>query len=191
MAEVRKRRKSYNEPGHAHESTFSCYRRLPLFKNDGFKRLFLKSLDRARRKHGFEVWAFVIMPEHVHILAHPLRQSYSVAEMLRSIKQPVAQIALPEIRENAPVLARSLLASERGKETYRFWQAGGGYGRNLYSPEAIHTCIDYLHANPARRRLCDTPLEWLWSSARWYAGLESVFEVDRCQAVLTQFPGGR
>lgn len=191
MAEGRKRRKSYNAVWHAHELTFCCYRRLPLFTNDAFKKLFLKTLDRARRKHAFEVWAFVIMPEHVHLLIYPLRQQYSIAEILRSIKQPVAQVALPAIRRETPVLARQLMVIEGKRETYRFWQAGGGYDRNLYSPAVIHAAIEYIHANPVRRGLCSEPLEWEWSSSRWYADLESVFEVNRCDVVLTRFPGCR
>ncbi len=51
------RRSRYAEPGEAHELTFSCYRRLPLFNDDALKRIFLKSLCIARRKHGFAVWA--------------------------------------------------------------------------------------------------------------------------------------
>jgi hypothetical protein len=53
-----------------------------------------------------------------------------------------------------------------GRVHYRFWQRGGGYDRNLTEPKSIWNEIDYFHANPIRRGLCDTPTAWLWSSAR-------------------------
>jgi putative transposase len=53
-----------------------------------------------------------------------------------------------------------------GRVYYRFWQRGGGYDRNLAEPKTIWNEIDYFHANPVRRRLCDSPMAWLWSSAR-------------------------
>ncbi len=28
--------------------------------------------------------------------------------------------------------------------------------------------VDYIHMNPVRRKLCKTPADWRWSSARWY-----------------------
>jgi len=39
--------------------------------------------------------------------------------------------------------------------------------------------IDYLHLNPVRRALVKRPEDWVWSSARWYAGLRPVpIEMD-------------
>jgi putative transposase len=175
------RRQVIEEAGHAHELTFSCYRRLPLLKNDNFKTLFLKSLDRARKKHNFMVWAYVIMPNRIHLLIHPMRKQYSIAKILKSIKQPVAQIALREIAQNAPILEKQLTLNDGAR---RFWQAGGGYDRNLFSPGAIHSAIDYMHLNPVRRNLAELITDWEWSSARWYADLSSSFEVDRCTVIL-------
>jgi len=92
---------------------------------------------------------------------------------------------LTKIKLNAPFTAKLLMSSIRdGNPQYRFWQAGAGYDRNLFTPEAIHTSIEYIHANPVRRGLCECALDWAWSSARWYADLDSVFEVDRCESMV-------
>lgn len=121
------------------------------------------------------------MPNHVHVLIHPQRKKYIVGDILRSIKQPVAQRALRKICAAAPLLATQLTLPDVRR---RFWQAGCGYDRNLFTPEAVHASIDYIHANPIRRGFCDTVVGWQWSSARWYADLDSEFEVDRCDLVL-------
>ena len=67
-----------------------------------------------------------------------------------------------------------------GTTEYRFWQAGGGYDRNVVEQDTLRTMIDYIHSNPVRRGLVDRPEDWTWSSARWYAGLHPVvLEMDR------------
>jgi hypothetical protein len=45
-----------------------------------------------------------------------------------------------------------------------------GYYPNMFSSHAVRDVIDYIHANPIRRGLCESPLDWEWSSARFYAG---------------------
>ena len=61
----------------------------------------------------------------------------------------------------------------------RFWQAGGGYDRNITDPDTARPVIDYIHHNPVRRGLGRSPEEWHWSSARWYAGIRPIpLEID-------------
>jgi hypothetical protein len=57
----RKRCRSYNNPGEAHELTFSCFRQLPLFSKDRSWQWFVEALDEARRRRDFLVWAYVII----------------------------------------------------------------------------------------------------------------------------------
>ncbi|RKY06672.1 MAG: hypothetical protein DRP56_06985, partial [Planctomycetota bacterium] len=45
-------------------------------------------------KHGFDIWAFVLMPEHVHLLIYPTDVSYSISAILKSIKQSTARRAI-------------------------------------------------------------------------------------------------
>ena len=48
---------------------------------------------------------------------------------------------------------------------FRFWQAGGGFDRNLWNAKAIHNSIKYIEYNPVRAGLVNAPEEWQWSSA--------------------------
>jgi putative transposase len=175
-----KQRTAWNEPGHAHELTFSCQHRWPLLNRDRTRTWFIEALDRARRRWDFALWAYVIMPEHAHVLIYPRRIEYDVGLILKSIKQPVAQSAIAFLRTQAPEwLDRLRVARPGGRVEYRFWQQGGGYDRNVFQETTAWQCVDYLHANPVRRELCSHPPDWIWSSARWYEGLEPVkLEMD-------------
>jgi putative transposase len=177
----RKTRKAWNEPGHAHELTFSCFQRLPLLGNDRTRTLFIEALDRTRSRYRIELWAYVILPEHVHVLLWPTEADYSIAAILKSLKQPVARASLRHLRkQDSPWLSR--LGVRRGGRTeHRFWQEGGGYDRNIHDEGVAWTCVEYIHANPVRRGLVEQPTDWIWSSARWYAGMDGVLlEMDAC-----------
>jgi putative transposase len=59
---------------------------------------------------------------------------------------------------------------KNGRMQYRFWQRGGGYDRNMTTPEIIRASIEYMHQNPMRRKLVEAVTDWKWSSAGFYAG---------------------
>lgn len=167
----RKSCKRHNIPGDAHSLTFSCFRRQPFLSKDRTRTWLIDAIERARTLHAFDVWAYVIMPEHVHLVIYPTGD-YSISRILTSIKQPVAKRAAIFVKTRSPAFeGRMLDRQPNGKTALRFWQRGGGYDRNLESPALIWETIDYIHANPVRRRLCDSPANWVWSSAAEYSGL--------------------
>ncbi len=171
----RKQVRSYNEPGHAHELTFSCFRRLPLLCRDRSRQWFLDALEAARRLRNLAVWAYVIMPEHVHVLVSPRELTYEVRLIRTALKVPVQRRALTYLRRQAPdFLARLRDEQPNGEVHYRFWQRGGGYDRNVTDPATLRTMIEYLHNIPVRRGLVSRPTDWPWSSARFYDGVQDV-----------------
>jgi putative transposase len=66
----------FNIPGHAHELTFSCFQRLPLLERDRTRGWLIEAIGEARKRERFDLWAFVIMPEHAHLLVHPRAPDY-------------------------------------------------------------------------------------------------------------------
>ncbi|MEW4569083.1 transposase [Tautonia sp. JC769] len=175
------RRRRINHPGDAHGLTFSCFRRLPLLSKDRTRGWLIESIEVARQALRFDVWAYVIMPEHVHLIVRPNEPEYEVSRMLWQIKRPVARKAIAFLGANAPEwLERLARRRPDGSRTFHFWQAGGGYDRNIIEPTTLQHMIDYVHLNPVRRGLVDRPERWEWSSAGWYAGVRPVrLEMDR------------
>ena len=68
---MRKRCKRYNVPGHMHHLTFSCLRRQQFLTRSRTPRWFIDALRAALIKHDYSMFAWVIMPEHVHLLVNP------------------------------------------------------------------------------------------------------------------------
>ena len=98
----RKQVRSYNIPGHAHELTFSCFRRLPLLSQDRTRRWLVDAMEAARRNLDLQLWAYVIMPEHVHLLFWPNWKEYEVRLIRTALKVPVARQALRFLKRRAP-----------------------------------------------------------------------------------------
>ena len=138
----RKQVRSYNTPGHAHELTFSCFHRLPLLNRDRTRHWFLDALDTARLRRNLALWAYVIMPEHVHVIVWPREPVYEVRLIRTALKVPVQRKALAFLRSHAPAFLDRLRDEQpNGEVHYRFWQRGGSYDRNVTDPTTLRAMI--------------------------------------------------
>jgi len=170
-ASYRKTCRRWNEAGHAHALTFSCFHRQPFLARERACHWLVAALRGAVVAHQFDLWAYVFMPEHVHLVIWPRRPNYDISRILPAVKLPVTRAALSYLRRHAPqYLARLQDRQPGGKLAHRFWQRGGGYDRNLFTDEEVWEKINYVHENPVRRGLVQRPEDWLWSSARYYEG---------------------
>ncbi len=166
----RQHRRNYNEPRHAHELTFSCYQGYQFLKAERTCEWLAKAIDEARDEWNFDLWAYIFMPEHAHLIVHPRDSEYDIANIRKASKAPVGSKAIKFIKGEAPHwLPR--VTRRRGQKTERlFWQSGGGHDRNVIEPETLMKMIDYIHMNSVRRGLVEKPEQWKWSSAAWYLG---------------------
>ena len=163
----RKKLRRYEVANQPRFLTWSCYQRLPLFRNDRIKDAFVRRIDLARTQTRFKLLAWVIMPEHVHLVIVPALPDFPVTTIVRALKQKFARSIIHRWSElNAPILKR--IQHEEGK--YRFWQRGGGYDRNLSDEDELWGKVEYIHKNPLMRALVQHPTEYPWSSAQWYSG---------------------
>src|SRR5580698_6424117 len=81
-----------------HFITFSCYHRMELLNSNPTREIFEQDLERVRRWYGCSITAYVIMPEHVHLLiSEPERSELSlVIQMLKQVTS--ANCVHPRIR---------------------------------------------------------------------------------------------
>ena len=69
----RKTCRRYNIPGDAHALTSSCFRRQPFLGRERSRKWLIEALAAEKVEHAFDVWAYVIMPEHAHLRIFPRR----------------------------------------------------------------------------------------------------------------------
>lgn len=176
----RKNRKVYDRDDDAHFITFSCNRRLPLLTKERTCCWLIEAIELSRRKNPFALRAWVITPEHVHLVLLP-QNGVRISSILTTMKQSVSRRAINWLRNHSPAFLNQLLDEQpNGKRSNRFWQRGGGYDRNLRSTRDVHEKILYVHQNPVKRGLVATPEDSQWSSARsWSVGSDKPLEINR------------
>jgi putative transposase len=115
-----------------------------VLENAAARYLFEEALARMCHRHQFNVFGYVVMPEHVHLLlGEPGKDLLGVA--LQALKVSV---------------------SKRAKER-PFWQARY-YDFNVFIWSKRVEKLDYMHWNPVKRGLVEKPEDWLWSSCHYH-----------------------
>jgi len=183
----RKRVRHYDDPRDVHELTFSCFDRRPLLNSESARQHLAECIEIACVEQGFCLTAFVFMPEHVHLLVFPSSSTCGVSRLLAAIKRPCSVRIKDDLVARDEATLRSLTVRERpGKYSFRFWQEGSGYDRNLTNAASVLAAIDYIHLNPVRRNLCNRAIDWCWSSARFYLSSGDIAAIQPIR--LTRLP---
>jgi putative transposase len=164
------RPRGYNDPGHAHELTFSCYQKYEFLSKERTCCWLADELDRVRKKLNYALYAYVFMPDHVHLIVMPQEALYDTSEFLKQLKEPVSRKAVQFLKRESPDwIAR--IRVQRGKRIeHHFWQPGRGHDRNILKGKTLQLMIEYTHMNPVRRKLVTSARDWKWSSAGWFEG---------------------
>ena len=168
----------YNVAGHAHELTFGCYHNQAFLTAERVCKYLVDSIVSSRERHQFDLWAYVFMPTHVHLLICPRMAEYSISDILLSIKQPASRKAVNYLRKNNPD-GLKCLATHQMHRPYRFWQKGGGYDRNITKVKTVIDSVRYVHNNPVRKGLVKSADEWHYSSAAdWQGTMQGPIRID-------------
>ena len=142
--------------------TFGCYRRLPLLQTDWAKDAVVSYLAHTKTRLGYQLFAYVVMPDHVHLLLHPEVDVATVRRILSALKTRTASLILDRLRAEDPALVAKATSSNG---TAHLWQPGGGYDRNIFSRDEFLEKARYIEENPVRNGLVERAEEYRWSSA--------------------------
>lgn len=138
-------------PGVAHHITQRGNARQRVFVEESHYRLYLRLLRRRAGEHGLRIWAWCLMPNHVHLIAVPERAD-SLARALGRIHADYAR----------------LVNIQRGSCGH-LWQA------RFYSCPLEYShlwcAMAYVERNPVRAGLCGDAADYPWSSAALHCGL--------------------
>jgi REP-associated tyrosine transposase len=133
-------------PGHPHLVTQRGNGGAKTFFGDADYALYRDLLAEHCRAAGVEVWAWCLMPNHVHLILVP-----SDADGLRRALSRVHRIYAGTIQA-------------RRKRTGHFWQ--GRFGAVAMDEEYLASALRYVSLNPVRAHLVKRAQDWRWSSTR-------------------------
>ena len=133
-------------PGHPHHVTQRGNGRARTFFGDGDYALYRDLLMENCRNAGVEVWAWCLMPNHVHLILVP-----SDPDGLRR--------ALARVHRTYAGIIQA-----RRKRSGHFWQ--GRFGAVAMDEQHLAAALRYVPLNPVRARLVQRAQDWRWSSTR-------------------------
>ena len=163
--------------------TFQVVKWVDIFTRLSYKEIITDSFTFCRDSKGLELYAYVIMTNHIHLIARA-KENYKLSDIIRDFKKFTANKLLDHI--NQPLESRSdwmlkrfeFAASEHGRNSkYQIW-THENHAIELHSIEFIEQKLNYIHNNPVRVGIVNKPEDYIFSSARNYSGLEGKIEID-------------
>ena len=121
--------------------------RAPCFSDEIDRRRFLELLSEMAARYGCAVHAYVLMTNHVHLLATP-----TATGALSRMMQGIGRLYVAEF-------------NQRHDRTGTLWE--GRYKSCLVDTDAyVLACYRYIELNPVRAGLVAEPYAYRWSSHR-------------------------
>jgi len=139
----------------------------------------IDSLSFCRANKGLRLFAFVVMPNHLHLIAAADDLHAMMRDFKRFTSRTIHDRLLADGRESIlSWLERAVQRARRARGEFSFWQDG-------FHPQAVSSVtvwqqeLRYLHENPVRKGQVAAPEDWWYSSAAWYAGrTEACMQMD-------------
>ena len=142
--------------------------RLPVFRIDTPERRGLRVTGRARRSAGFALFAYVIMPEHLHVLADGILQA---SETLRYINGILSRRAIGYLKEGGFTTSlEKLRGAPRGRGHEYSLVDHHSNVLPVFSKRFFMQKVNYIDLNPVRPGVVARAEDYRWSSARCWSG---------------------
>jgi putative transposase len=97
----------------------------------------------------FDLFAYTIMPNHIHILFKPLQDSngeyYSIAEIMKFVKGRSSRLINLELRRSGKLWLKEY------------------YDHYIRNDQEFNNCVKYIFMNPVKAGLIDKAQNWQWT----------------------------
>ena len=160
--------------------TFQIVGWVDIFTRKVYRDIVIESFKYCQQNKGLEIYAFVIMSNHIHLLARSATGDLSGT--IRDFKNYTSKTFL-EILDDKQESRRDWLKvvfEYHGKfkknQTNQIW-THENHAEHIFSQKFIEQKINYIHNNPVKAGIVEKPEDYLYSSARNYAGMEGIIEV--------------
>jgi REP element-mobilizing transposase RayT len=148
--------------------TSVAHDRLPVFHTDALKEIVCAALDEARRAGGFGLFAYVIMPNHLHVITEG---TLKPSETLRFLNGISSHRVIGYLKANnyTTSLAKLRDTPKARGHSHSLWD-GHANALPVFSETFFMQRVNYLHQNPVRAGLVERAEDYRWSSVRCWKG---------------------
>ena len=156
---------------------------IDVFSRPLYKHIVIESLAYCQDNKGLDIYAWVLMTNHLHLIVG-IRGENTIGDFLRDFKKFTSKSIVKAIKDNLQESRKDWMmnrfrfrgANDKKITNYKFWQEDN-YVEQLNSYAFYKQKLDYIHLNPVRQEIVQDPSDYLYSSARNYAGLDGLLKV--------------
>jgi putative transposase len=176
------RKYKFNESTGLYFISYAVVYWIDVFIRNEYKEILLDSWRYCMREKGLEIYAWCIMTSHVHLIIGSNKEKPE--DIVRDMKSFTSTQLKKTIKENPQesrrewmlwMMERAGKKNSNNKNNFQFWQQHNK-PIVLYSNEVIKQKLDYIHNNPVEAGFVSKPEDYLYSSAKDYAGEKGILD---------------
>lgn len=161
--------------------TFQVINWIDIFTRPIYRDIIIENLKYCQENKDLQIFAYVIMSNHVHIIVNSSEGKLS--DTIRDFKKYTSRIIIENIkagnesRKDWMLNLFKFAASKHSRnENYQFW-THENHAIELRTPNFISEKVQYIHNNPVKSGIVEKPENYLYSSARNYADMDSFLDI--------------
>ena len=165
-----------------HFVTLQVVEWVDIFTRQKYRDIIITNLEYCQKNKGLEIFAWVIMSNHIHLLIKS--ENAELSDILRDFKSYTSKKIIAEIdscnesrREWMLKIFKDAAFKHKRNSEYQFW-THENHAEYIYSNKFIEQKLDYIHNNPVRAGIVEKPEEYKYSSAKDYAGEKGLLEIE-------------
>jgi putative transposase len=175
----------FGNPEGTYFLSFATVEWVDVFTRKLYRDILIDSIRYCQKEKGLVLYSWCVMSNHVHFIASA-KEGFALQDILRDMKKFTSKEIIAAIAENKQESRREWMLSifrNAGKqnsnnEHFQFWQQDNQPKELLpYDTTFGKQKLDYVHNNPVEAGIVEKPEEYIYSSARDYAGLKGVLDI--------------
>jgi putative transposase len=155
---------------------------IDVFTRNQYKDIILDSLRYCQKNKGLEVYAWVLMTNHLHMiigthggnLENIMRDFKSFTS--RSIKEEILASKIESRKDWMLKMMKQEGISNTANNEWQFWQ-NANHPIELSTNNMIDQRLNYIHLNPVKAGFVYKPEDWIYSSAIDYCGGKGLLDI--------------
>lgn len=156
---------------------------IDVFTRDIYREVLLDSWNYCVKNKGLRIFAWCIMTNHVHMIISSKEEELS--NIMRDMKSYTSITLKKVIAENTNEsrkkwMLRMMIQAgtiNKNNKGFQFWQQHN-HPILLDSNKLIDQKLDYIHNNPVKAGFVENPEDYLYSSAKDYAGIKGLIDIE-------------
>ncbi len=146
-----------------------------IFVRDEYREVIIESLQYCQENKGLEIYAWCLMPSHLHLIGASSQES--ILDILQDLKIYTARKLRLVITDNQQENRKNWMIRlfewagkiHHKQDYWDIWQPNH-HVTPLLTSESILEKLAYIHLSPVASGFIDTASAWIYSSARDYEG---------------------